>query len=282
MNIQQSVLDKIKVEKKRHHWEEFGGYLIVENDTVQDIVFDVEMASGGYVKLGYQQLMRIPSDQQTKVRGWFHAHPMVGLSQLDMHTLLDLTTFWGECYTLVLQSNDKLRCIKTVKGLDVVFERPIVVKTEEDEIDIYPYAPKRYVRVLEQEPSLQDIFTPHTTKDINDLDSMTKVIPHINQNNELMEFEEVMPTADQQQVIVDNIDDLKKNDKKIKCKYCYKEIKGISTFCVHCGRKQKPESLWQRFKSWAVGENYIQYVQQSPTIKEPPKKPPVIPGNRMW
>jgi proteasome lid subunit RPN8/RPN11 len=134
LQIKKEVVEKIKEEEKKHGDLEFGGYLLIENNEIIDVVFDVEEQSHGYVRFGTKSLMKIPKEQQNKVRGWFHKHPITGLSGLDMRTAARLTKFWGECVTLVLQSNGQLLLIKTVLAKDFLTKYPVYAETFRDEI----------------------------------------------------------------------------------------------------------------------------------------------------
>jgi len=100
MRICEKVKHQIVEERRKWHGDEFGGYLIVKNDCVQEIVFDVEYSNGGYVEFGVKALLKLPKNKQKFVRGWFHAHPITGLSQTDVMTTMKLTNFWGRCYTV--------------------------------------------------------------------------------------------------------------------------------------------------------------------------------------
>lgn len=115
MTVSQLVLDKIRVEEKRHPFREFGGYLLIDHHgCVVDIVFDMDLQSSGDVDLGASVITKLDPKRKMMVRGWFHKHPITGLSHTDKSTMADLTEFWGECYTMVLQSNGKLLLIKTI------------------------------------------------------------------------------------------------------------------------------------------------------------------------
>ena len=139
INISEKAIEQIKNEAKKHHWEEFGGYLVIKDNTVDEIIFDMREQSSGHVTLGFKEIIKLPEEKQQNVRGWFHKHPINGPSQKDIHTILDLTEFWGECYTLILQSNNKLLCIKTIKGKDLIFRETVIVETENEEKKIFPF-----------------------------------------------------------------------------------------------------------------------------------------------
>lgn len=144
--IYKRVLDKIRREMRlayqdRHSFggllniPESGGYLLVYRNTIADIAFDTKLSDYGYVKLGHKALMeQIPVQRRKYIRGWFHWHPIIGLSSTDINTLIRLTKFWGECVTLVLQENMKLLVIKTVIGKSLVCNIDTIVKTEQFEV----------------------------------------------------------------------------------------------------------------------------------------------------
>lgn len=114
MIISQDVLNKIRVEEKKYPFSEFGGYLLIDkNGVVKDVIFDMSFISGGSVDLGTKQIITLPPKKRKMVNGWFHKHPIDGLSSVDKRTIADLTEFWGLCYTMVLQSNGKMLLMKT-------------------------------------------------------------------------------------------------------------------------------------------------------------------------
>ena len=130
------VVNKIREEEKKYKFgKEFGGWLIVENDEIKDVIFDVEESSLFRVKFGAEELMKIPEEQRKKVRGWFHKHGIDELSQVDVMTTMQLTDFWGECYTAILQRNGCMLLLKTIKGTDFIFRKPIVIETYRYEIE---------------------------------------------------------------------------------------------------------------------------------------------------
>ena len=114
INIKQKVIEKILEEERKYPTGlEFGGWLSMDGKTVDDIYFGVERSTFGFVEL---EATKIPDNKRHTIKGWFHKHPITGLSQLDKDTIESLTNFWGECYSLVLQSNRKILCVKTVSG----------------------------------------------------------------------------------------------------------------------------------------------------------------------
>jgi len=136
MNVSNQVMEKIIEEEKKYKWgKEFGGYLIIENDEVKDIVFDVERSSYSEVQFGVENIMKIPEEERNKVRGWFHKHSINELSQEDVMTIMELTKFWGDCYTVVLQRNGYLLLIKTVYGTDFIFRKSMVIEIYRKEIE---------------------------------------------------------------------------------------------------------------------------------------------------
>lgn len=117
MRINKEVLNKIRIEEQKYPYREFGGYLVVKkNGYVKDIIFDVEDSNHGHVDFSASNVLKLPDKQQKLVNGWFHKHPINGLSGLDKNTIRTLTNFWGVCYTMVLQANGKILMLKTVKG----------------------------------------------------------------------------------------------------------------------------------------------------------------------
>jgi len=117
MRVSAEVLDKIRIEEQKHPHREFGGFLVVKsNGYVKDIVFDMASQSAGNVNLGGKEVIKLNPRHRKMVKGWFHKHPITGLSPTDKNTIIKLTKFWGICYTMVLQSNGKILLLKTVKG----------------------------------------------------------------------------------------------------------------------------------------------------------------------
>ena len=117
MKISQVVLDKIKEEEQKHPHNEFGGFLIVKpNGYVKDIIFDMSKQTAGSVNLGTSALLKLNPKQRKMVNGWFHKHPINGLSWTDINTTTKLTKLWDVCYTMVLQANGQMLIIKTIKG----------------------------------------------------------------------------------------------------------------------------------------------------------------------
>ena len=117
MRINPKVIEKIQEEEQKWDGREFGGYLLVKSSGyVKDIVFDVEWSNTGFVQFDVKQLVKLKDRDRRLVKGWFHKHPITGLSWTDRNTTIKLTKFWGECYTMVLQSNDKILLVKTVHG----------------------------------------------------------------------------------------------------------------------------------------------------------------------
>jgi len=149
MNISKEVINKIKEEDKKHRFNEYGGYLVIENDEITDIVFDVQESTSAHVTFGVEKIMKLPKEKRNHTRGWFHKHSIIGLSQEDVMTTMNLTKFWGECYTLVLQPNNNILCIKTVKGTDFIFRKMNIVETERKEVQLYEQ-PKGFLNRLIQ------------------------------------------------------------------------------------------------------------------------------------
>lgn len=132
MIIKPKVLNKIAIESRKYPQDEFGGYLLVKRNVIRDIFFDIEENSETYVKLGVNSILSIPSRKRKYIRGWFHRHPIQGFSGLDMYTVQKLTTYWGECYTLILQGDNKLLLTKHIKNdkkpekfIEKIFYNPI-------------------------------------------------------------------------------------------------------------------------------------------------------------
>ena len=117
MRTSKEVLNKIRIEEQKYPYREFGGYLVVKkNGYIKDIIFDVEDSNHGHVDFSASNVLKLPDKQQKMINGWFHKHPINGLSYLDKNTIRTLTNFWGVCYTMVLQANGKILMLKTVKG----------------------------------------------------------------------------------------------------------------------------------------------------------------------
>ena len=116
MQIKEIVLKKIQEEKQNHLNKEFGGWLLVKNGQIVDIIFDIdeEVTNQSFVQFDVKKLLQLPKEQRELVKGWFHRHPIQGMSPLDENTTEMLTRFWGECYSLVLQEpTHKLLCVRT-------------------------------------------------------------------------------------------------------------------------------------------------------------------------
>lgn len=145
--LEDNVIKSIMDEEKKHGNLEFGGYVVIDNDKVSEVIFDVREQSWGYVQLDLKNLMKVDKEKRNKVRGWFHKHPIDGLSGLDIDTTKMLTRFWGECYTLVLQSNKKLLLIKTkiLKTFGRKKNKRMMVEVFRREID-YEYVVPEPVR----------------------------------------------------------------------------------------------------------------------------------------
>lgn len=145
--VEPIVFDKIRDEEKNYLFgKEFGGYLIIENNNIIDIVIDVKKSSWGEVDFGIENILKIPEEQRNNVRGWFHKHNIDGLSHVDIQTIFQLTKFWGECYTLVLQRNGFLLLIKTVVGTDLIFRKETYIETHKREIK-YREGPYGFIHI---------------------------------------------------------------------------------------------------------------------------------------
>ena len=152
LQIRKTVFEKILEEEKKHGDLEFGGWLVINNSIVTDIIFDIEKQSESYVKFDCKKLLTFPKRVRNRVRGWQHKHPILGLSGLDWKTVFRLTKFWGECYTLVLQPNRKLLAIHSAYGKEIstVFPDftpqlhygPTFFEIDRKEYDIDDYKPK--------------------------------------------------------------------------------------------------------------------------------------------
>ena len=119
--IKIDVIKKILENESDFENKEFGGYLIIENNIISDLIIDVKFSDFGYVLLGVNKLLK----HETKfgfIKGWFHKHPINGYSSMDKNTMIDLTNFWGECYSLILQQNRKLLYIYTILNEKRQFE----------------------------------------------------------------------------------------------------------------------------------------------------------------
>lgn len=151
MNISTDTLNKIRKEDRLHIINEYGGYVIVDDNEVVDIIFDVAESEPGHVTFGVGNIMKLPKEKRNKTRGWFHRHGIMGLSQEDVMTTMKLTQFWGECYTLVLQPDGMILIIKTVNGKDFIFRKPTVIETERKEVKLYERRKGIFNRLI-QEP----------------------------------------------------------------------------------------------------------------------------------
>lgn len=132
MQLTKELVKTIAGEEKKpeNYGLEIGAWIILgDNGAIEELVFDEAIQEGGYVKLAGSKVAKLPSDKKKRVRGWFHRHPITGLSGLDMNTMMNLTRFWGECWTVVLQSNRKLLIIKTELRTDFMLRTPVIVET---------------------------------------------------------------------------------------------------------------------------------------------------------
>jgi len=147
LQIKEIVLKKIQEEKNNHPETEFGGYLLVKDETIYDIIFDIdeEQTNAGFVQFDVKQIIKLPENKRKQVRGWFHEHPIIGMSRQDTQTTSLLTNLWGECYTLVLQQpTNQLLCVKTIKGIPInqafnFFDKspqPTTIITEKEELQM--------------------------------------------------------------------------------------------------------------------------------------------------
>ena len=137
MKLKKGLIEKILIEEKGWGSNEFGGWIVVKGNIIEDIIFDVENCTEGYVRLGSKKLLKQPAHIKKKIKGFFHKHPINGLSQLDMRTIMNLTDFWGECYSIVLQANDKLLLVKTIQSTDFVLRSKLIVETFRKEIELH-------------------------------------------------------------------------------------------------------------------------------------------------
>ena len=145
--VEQIVIDKIREEEEKFRWgKEFGGYLIVENNNITDVVFDVKKSSFYEVHFGIENILKIPEEQRNNVRGWFHKHSIDNLSHVDIQTVFQLTKFWGECYTLVLQRNGYLLLVKTIVGVDLIYRKETFIETHRREIK-YKEGPYGFIHI---------------------------------------------------------------------------------------------------------------------------------------
>ena len=133
--LMKEFIQRIKDEEWKHPHLEFGGYLVIKNDQIKNIYFDVAEQEEGYVKLGMSQIIpNIKRDEVKYVKGWFHKHPINGLSGMDINTIIRLTNFWGECTTVVLQANQKLLFLKTAIRPELMTNTPVMVKEKYFEV----------------------------------------------------------------------------------------------------------------------------------------------------
>lgn len=122
VKIKTKVIEKIIKEKEKHQDLEFGGWVIVDNDEIVDVVFDMKHQSHGDVILDCKEVLKLDKDIQLKCVGWMHYHPITGLSGTDINTMNQLTDFWGKCYTIVLQGNGDLSIHVTDKEQGLIHE----------------------------------------------------------------------------------------------------------------------------------------------------------------
>lgn len=122
VKIKTEVIEKIIKEKENHQDLEFGGWVIVEDDIITDVIFDMKHQSHGDVILDCKEVLKLDKDIQKNVAGFFHKHPICGLSGIDLNTMNQLTNLWGKCYTLVWQSNDFLSIHVTDKEKGLIHE----------------------------------------------------------------------------------------------------------------------------------------------------------------
>ena len=134
IRVKKEVIKKILEEERKYPTDEYGGWVIVKGNIVVDVVFDVQSSTYGHVQFGAQSLMKLPKAKRRHVRGWFHKHPIVGLSSLDIHTIMNLTNFWGDCVSMVLQSNRDLMVLKTKLTKEFVTGRVLYTSDEHEEI----------------------------------------------------------------------------------------------------------------------------------------------------
>jgi hypothetical protein len=120
----------------KYKGNEFGGWVIFnENDEVlEDVIIDTQLSTGAFVRLSATSIMKQPPELRNRINGWFHSHPITGLSGMDEATKEQLTRLWGTCYTIVLQSDDNILIVKSIikdnKVEDVFkYEVPIGFKT---------------------------------------------------------------------------------------------------------------------------------------------------------
>ena len=85
-----------------------------------------------YVVFG-REILEQPAEVRNSINGWFHQHPITGLSGLDVSTTNQLTRLWDSCHTLVLQQpTNKLLYIKTEKMEDLHGEQHIIKVLERE------------------------------------------------------------------------------------------------------------------------------------------------------
>jgi len=122
VKIKTEVIEKIIEESKKHDKLEFGGWVIVDNEEIVDVVFDIKSQSYGDVILDCKEILKLDKSVRDKCAGWFHRHPICGLSGTDINTMNQLTEFWGRCYTLVLQGNGDISLHVTDKEEGLIHE----------------------------------------------------------------------------------------------------------------------------------------------------------------
>lgn len=108
IKIKTEVIKKILKEKEKHQDLEFGGWVIVEDEWITDVIFDIKTQTQVFVELDCKEILKLPKEIQKNVKGMMHKHPIVGLSGMDLNTMHQLTNFWGICYMVTLQGNGEI------------------------------------------------------------------------------------------------------------------------------------------------------------------------------
>lgn len=120
--IKTEVIEEILKEKEKHQDLEFGGWVIVDNDEIVDVVFDIKSQTYGDVVLDCKEILKLDKDIQKKVKGFHHFHPIVGLSATDIDAMNKLTNLWGKCYMLTLQGNGDISIHINDKEKGLIYE----------------------------------------------------------------------------------------------------------------------------------------------------------------
>lgn len=139
LNVPSIIKRTLARQTFKYKGNEFGGWVIFNDkeEILEDVIVDTQISSGAHVTLSATSIMKQPPELRSKINGWFHCHPITGLSGLDESTKEQLTRLWGTCFTVVLQSDNNILIVKSILKNDKVedvykFEVPIGFKTYEE------------------------------------------------------------------------------------------------------------------------------------------------------